>query len=138
MVCVQDDSPAPGAPGPSSAPRAPRAPRDVKVGVNDVVRFVLELFAFFTFGFWGFVAWPLPWNIVLGIVTPLFAVLIWALFLSPRAVIRLDAFGRALVEIVVMGGAALAWLMLEQPLIALVFGVVAVVSGVIAGRKEFS
>ncbi|WPO87348.1 YrdB family protein [Herbiconiux sp. KACC 21604] len=132
---MQDDSPAPGAPGPSGAPRAPR---DVKVGVNDVVRFVLELFAFFTFGFWGFVAWPLPWNIVLGIVTPLFAVLIWALFLSPRAVIRLDAFGRALVEIVVMGGAALAWLMLEQSLIALVFGVVAVVSGVIAGRKEFS
>ncbi|WP_368497250.1 YrdB family protein [Herbiconiux sp. A18JL235] len=129
---MQDDSPAPG------APRTPRAPRDVTIGVNDVVRFVLELFAFFTFGFWGFVAWPLPWNIALGIATPLFAVLIWALFLSPKAVIRLDAFGRGLVEIVVMGGAALAWLMLGQPIVALVFGVVAVVSGVIAGRKEFS
>ncbi|MCS5730637.1 YrdB family protein [Herbiconiux moechotypicola] len=123
----------------SSAPTpASRAPRDLRVGVNDVVRFVLELFAFFTFGFWGFVAWPLPWNIVLGIVTPLFAILVWALFRSPKAVFHIDAFGKALVEIVVMGAAAFAWLMLGQPIIALVFGVVAVVSGVIAGRKELA
>ncbi len=48
-----------------------------------------------------------------------------------------DPFGKALVEIVIMGSAALAWLMLGQPIIALVFGVLAVISGVIAGRKEF-
>ena len=109
-----------------------------RIRVNDVVRFVVELFAFFTFGFWGFVAWPLQWNIALGIATPLFAVLVWALFLSPRAVIKLDAFGRALVEIVVLGSAALAWLMLGQPIVALVFGVVAAISGVIAGRRELA
>jgi len=111
--------------------------REVRLGPNDVLRFVLELFAFFTFAFWGFVAWPFPWNIAFGIATPLFAIVVWAVFRSPRAVIHIDAFGKALVEIVVMGSAALAWLMLEQPIIALVFGVLAVVSGVIAGRKEF-
>jgi hypothetical protein len=115
----------------------PEEPADLKLGVNDVIRFVVELFAFFTFGFWGFVAWPFPWNIAFGIATPLFAIVVWALFRSPRAVIGLDAFGKALVEIVVMGSAALAWLMLGQPIIALVFGVVAIVSGVLAGRKEF-
>jgi hypothetical protein len=105
--------------------------------VNDVIRFVVELFAFFTFAFWGFVAWPFPWNIAFGIVTPLFAIVVWALFRSPKAVFHIDAFGKALVEIVIMGSAALAWLMLGQPVIALVFGLVAVISGVIAGRREF-
>ncbi|MGA1837513.1 YrdB family protein [Herbiconiux sp. 11R-BC] len=112
-------------------------PRDIRLGFNDVLRFVIELFTFFTFGFWGFVAWPFPWNIAFGVATPVFAMVIWALFRSPKAVFHFDSFGKALVEIVVIGSAALAWIMLGQPLIALVFGLVAVVSGVIQGRKEF-
>jgi hypothetical protein len=119
----------------SEPPRS--EPSDVRIGFNDVVRLLVELFAFFTFAFWGFVAWPFPWNIAFGIVAPAFAILVWALFRSPRAVFHIDAFGKALVEIVIIGSAALAWLMLGQPLIAVVFGVVAVISGVIAGRKEF-
>ncbi|MCS5714784.1 YrdB family protein [Herbiconiux sp. CPCC 205716] len=111
-------------------------PAQPRISVNDVVRLLVELFAFFTFAFWGFVAWPFPWNLALGIATPLFVIVVWALFLSPKAVIHIDAFGRALVEIVLLGSAALAWLMLGQPVVALVFGVVAVVSGVIAGRKN--
>jgi hypothetical protein len=111
-------------------------PAQPRIRVNDVVRLLVELFAFFTFGFWGFVAWPFPWNLGLGIATPLFAILIWAFFLSPKAVIHIDAFGRALVEIVLLGSAALAWLMLGQPLVALVFGLVAVASGVVAGRRN--
>ena len=120
----------------SESASSPAAPR---VGINDFVRFALELFTFFTFAFWGFVAWPGPWqNIVLGIATPLIAILLWALFCSPKAVIHLDAFGRGLVEILIMGAAALAWLMLGQWVIALIFGVVATVSGLINGRKQFS
>jgi hypothetical protein len=111
--------------------------RPTRFSINDLVRFVVELFAFFTFAFWGFVAWPFPWNIAFGIATPLFAIVVWALFRSPKAVFHIDAFGKALVEIVIMGSAALAWLMLGQPLVALGFGLVAVVSGVIAGRREF-
>ena len=110
--------------------------RPLRLTINDYVRFVVELFAFFTFAFWGFVAWPFPWNIAFGIATPLFAIVVWALFRSPKAVFHIDAFGKALVEIVIMGSAALAWLMLGQPIVALVFGLVAVVSGVIAGRRE--
>jgi hypothetical protein len=108
----------------------------LRLGINDVLRFVLELFAFISLGIWGFFAWPGPWlNIVLAVATPLFAILLWALFLSPRAVVALDAFGKALIEILIMGSAALAWLMLGQPIVAAAFGVVAAISGVIAGRK---
>jgi hypothetical protein len=109
------------------------------IGIAEVIRFVLELFAFVSLGIWGFLAWPGPWlNVVLGIGTPLFAILLWALFCSPRAVVRLDAFGKALIEILIMGSAALSWLVLGQPIVAVVFGVVAAISGVIAGRKELS
>jgi hypothetical protein len=110
---------------------------DVKVGPNDILRFLLELFAIFSLGFWGFVAWPLPWNIVVGIGAPAIAIVLWALFRSPKAVFRIDPFGRAIVEIVVMAAAAFAWWDLGQPVVAIVFAVIAAVSGVINGRKEF-
>ncbi|KJC65184.1 Protein of unknown function [Agreia bicolorata] len=110
-----------------------------RIGANEVIRFVLELFAFVSLGIWGFLAWPGPWlNVILGIATPIFAILVWALFRSPRAVVRLDAFGKALIEILIMGSAAISWLALGQPIVAAVFGVVAAVSGVLYGRKEFS
>jgi hypothetical protein len=109
----------------------------LKIGPNDVLRFLLELFAFVSLGIWGFTAWPLPWpGILVGIAAPAFAILVWALFRSPKAVIRLDPFGKAIVEIAVMGSAAFAWLDLGQPVVAIIFGVLATVSGVISGRAE--
>lgn len=108
-----------------------------QVRPNDVLRFLLELFAFISLGIWGFTAWPLPWpGLLIGIAAPAFAILVWALFRSPRAVIRLDPFGKAVVEILVMGSAAFAWLDLGQPIVAIVFGVVATISGVLSGRAE--
>lgn len=108
-----------------------------QVGPNDVLRFVLELFAFVSLGIWGFTAWPLPWpGVLIGIAAPALAIVIWALFRSPKAVFRLDPFGKAIVEIAVMGSAAIAWLDLGQPVVAIVFGIVATVSGVLSGRAE--
>jgi hypothetical protein len=110
----------------------------VKVGVNDVLRFVLELFAIVSLGVWGFLAWPLPWNILVGIGAPVVAILLWALFRSPKAVLHVDPFVKAIVEVVVMGSAAFAWWDLGQPVVAILFAVVATVSGVINGRREFA
>ena len=114
-------------------------PAPVKIGANDILRFILELFAFVSLGIWGFLAWPLPWpGILVGIGAPLFAILIWALFRSPKAVFTIDPFGKAIVEIFVFGAAAFAWWNLGQPIVAIVFAVVATVSGVISGRKDLS
>ncbi|TDX80694.1 uncharacterized protein DUF2568 [Rathayibacter sp. PhB151] len=111
---------------------------DPRVGPNDVLRLVLELFAFVSLGLWGFLSWDLPWSIVFGVGAPVLAILLWALFLSPRAVLAIDLYGRSLIELLIMGAAALAWLDLGQPVVAIVFGVVAVVSGVISGRRALS
>jgi hypothetical protein len=110
----------------------------VKIGANDVLRLVLELFAIVTLAIWGFAVWPLPWNIVVGIGAPAVAILLWALFRSPKAVLHVDPFVKALVELVVMGSAAFAWWGLGQPIVAIVFAVVATASGVVNGRREFA
>lgn len=112
-------------------------PADINLSVNDVLRFFLELFAFFSLSFWGFAAWDFPWSIVVGILTPLVAILLWALFRSPQAVVPLGVFGRAVVEIVVMASAAIAWVMLGQLIVGVAFALVATISGIISGRKEF-
>ncbi|GAA3733352.1 YrdB family protein [Leifsonia bigeumensis] len=110
---------------------------DIRIGPNDVLRFLLELFAFFSLGYWGYLAWPFPWpGLLFMIGTPLFAIVVWGLFRSPRAKVPLDPVGRALVEIAVMGSAAIAWAMLGQPIVAVVFAVVALVSGIVNLRKE--
>lgn len=116
----------------------PHAPAQPQVGPWDVLRFVIELFAFVSLAVWGFIAWPLPWNIVVGIVAPLFAIVLWALFRSPKAVIRIDTFGKAIIEIIVMTAAAFAWWDLGQPVVAVVFALVALLSGIVSGRRELS
>jgi uncharacterized membrane protein YoaK (UPF0700 family) len=104
---------------------------------NDVVRLLLELFAFFSLGYWGYLAWPFPWPGVLFMIgTPLFAIVVWALFRSPKARIPLDPVGKALVEIFVMGAAVATWFMLGNPIVGAVFGVVALISGIVNATAE--
>lgn len=118
---------------------APASQPMPKIGPNDVLRFLLELFAFVSLAVWGFVAFPLPWpGVLIGIGAPLAAVLLWALFVSPKAVIRVDPFGKALVEIAVFSATALAWWTMGQPIVAILTAVLAAVSGIINGRKELA
>jgi Protein of unknown function (DUF2568) len=105
---------------------------------NDILRLFLELFAIVSLGIWGFLSWPMPWNFVIGIGAPVLAILLWALFRSPKAVFSVDPYAKALIELLVMGAAALAWWDLGVPYVAIVFGVIAVISGVLNGRREFS
>ena len=110
-----------------------------RIGPNEVLRFLLELFAFVSLGVWGFLAFPLPWpGVLVGLGAPALAILLWALFVSPKAVFRVDPFGQALVEIAVFTAAAIGWWMLGQPIVAVVFAVVAAVSGILHGRKQLS
>lgn len=112
-------------------------PEHARIGANDVLRFLLELFALFSLGYWGYLAWPFPWPAAAFMIgAPLFAAIVWGLFRSPKARFPLDPVGRVIVEAAVMGSAAIAWWMLGHPIIAIVFAVVALVSGVINLRAE--
>lgn len=107
-----------------------------RVLVLDVLAFVLELVAFAVLAVWGFARFPVPVNVVVGIVAPLVAIALWALFRSPRAVLRADAYVKALVQIVVMGAAVFAFVDLGAWIVGLVFAVLAVAVGLVTGRRE--
>jgi hypothetical protein len=109
-----------------------------RIGVNDVLRLLLELFAFVTLGIWGFVSFAFPLNIVVGLGAPIIAILLWALFRSPKAVFAIDVFGKSLVELFVIAAATLAWMDLGLPLVGIAYAVVAVVSGFVNGRRELT
>ena len=117
--------------GPAAGTRAP-------LSAVDIVAFVCELFAFFTLAFWGFAGWAFPWNIVLGLGMPIVAILLWALFVSPRAVVVVHPFIRAVVELLVYAAATIAWWDMGQAWIGLGFAVVAVTAGVVAGRRRLA
>jgi len=104
----------------------------------DVLSLLSALFAVGTLAFWGFTAWGAPWNIVVGIAAPLGALVLWGLVVSPRAVLRVHPFIRGLVELLIALSATIAWWSAGQAWIGLGYGVVAVIIGVIAGRKRLS
>ncbi|WP_423922410.1 YrdB family protein [Frigoribacterium sp. 2-23] len=125
---------------PPSSPADGRGPGGLggrRITALDVVRFASEVFAFVSLGVWGYYAWPFPWPGVLFMIgAPLFAVVVWGLFRSPRAPIATDSVGKALVEIAVMGAVVVAWFMLGHPVVGGVFAVVALVTGVLVSRRE--
>lgn len=104
----------------------------------DIVRLLVLVFALVSLALWGLLAWPLPINIVIGIVAPIAAILVWALFVSPKAVVPTHPFIRAVVELLIFASATIAWWSLGQAWIGLAFAVVAVASGVVAGRRTFA
>ena len=106
-----------------------------RVSVLDVLRLLTELAALAALAVWGFLAWAAPWNIVVGIGAPVLAILAWALFVSPKAVIAVHPFLRAIVELAVFLAATIALWDLGLPWVGVAFGVVAVVVGLLHNRR---
>ena len=120
-----------------ATPAEPEPGTRAPLSAIDILAFLCGLFAFASLAIWGFVFWPFPWNIVVGIAAPVVAILVWALFVSPRAVLAVHPFIRALVELLVFVSATMAWWSMGAPWIGLGFAIVAVTVGVIAGRRRF-
>lgn len=106
----------------------------------DIVRTVVLVAALATFAIWGALAWVdiFPWNIVIAIAAPALVLGVWALFVSPKAVIPVHPFVRVLIELLIFAAATIAWWSLGQGVVGLAFGVVAVVTGVVSGRRAIA
>ncbi len=109
-----------------------------RVTALDVVRLLVELFAVFSLGFWGFSRFGFPAGIVAGVLAPLAAIAVWALFVSPKAVVRVHPFLRAVIELAVFAAATVTWWDLGQVWVGLGFAAVAIASGVLVGRNRLS
>ena len=69
----------------------PGAPA-VRLRPTDVLRFALELFALFSLGFWGYLAWPFPWPGLLFLIgAPVFAAVVFASVVFLAAMVSLLA-----------------------------------------------
>lgn len=122
----------------SEAPDAVPGVNRPNIAPLDIIRAVVLIVALASLALWGFAMWEFPWNLVLGIGAPLIVLLIWALFLSPRPVLRLHPFIRAVVELLIYAGVTLAWWSMEQAWIGIAFAVVAIATGLVAGRRSIS
>lgn len=137
---MSDTTGATPAPTSKAAPQAsePAPGTRPPLSAIDIVAFLCELFAFATLALWGFTMWPFPWNIVAGIAAPVVAILAWALFVSPRAVLAVHPFVRAVVELLVYASATIAWWSMGNAWIGLAYAVIAVTAGLIVGRRRLS
>ncbi|MEU6763983.1 YrdB family protein [Streptomyces sp. NPDC046853] len=96
---------------------------------NEVLAFVLELAALVFLSWWGFGAGHEgALRIVLGVGTPLLAILLWALFAAPKARLRPRLPFVLVVKALVLGGGAAALYAVGHPVAAVVVAVVTVLN----------
>lgn len=102
-----------------------------------LLRGIFHLIAIASVTVWGFVEWPLPFpGILTGVGFLVLSVLVWALFLSPRPVLRTDRFGQALVELLLLAAAVAAMLSFGVFWAwAALFGIIAATVGYIASTR---
>jgi hypothetical protein len=97
--------------------------------LNLVFRFILELVVLVALFLWGVsVSGELIIQVVLGLGAPAVVIVAWGLFVSPRASRRLPDPQRLAVEIVVFGAAALAFLAVGEPILAVLLAAAAALS----------
>lgn len=87
---------------------------------------------------WGFLdfAFPVP-AVFVGAGALILGVLLYALFLSPRPVLRTDRFGQALIELLLFAAAVFALLALGVAWwIAVLFGLAAAAVGFVASSQQ--
>ena len=99
---------------------------------NLALRFALELCAFAALGYWGSQATSSAvWCAVLAIATPAAAIVVWGLFVAPKARVKVSGPVRWAIELVVFVGAAVALVAAGQAALGIALGVIAVKNGAI-------
>ena len=97
--------------------------------LNLGLRFLLELGALAALAWWGFhVGDSTASDLILGLGLPLLAVIVWGLFIAPRARFPVPLKVRAPAEMAIFLAAVLAFWGVGQRGLALAFAVLAVIS----------
>lgn len=93
------------------------------------LRFLLEVVAVGILAYWGYsVGQSQLLKVGLGIGVALVVVVVWGLLGSPAAPYRLEQPWRLVLETVILGSAALAIYLVERPVLAVLFALVAAVN----------
>jgi hypothetical protein len=99
---------------------------------NLALRFLLELCAFTALGYWGFqTGSSLLWRIVLGLGAPLLAIVLWGMFVAPKAAVQVPPAVKLLIELGVFAAAVAALAAARQPSLALLLALVYAVNRIL-------
>lgn len=106
------------------------------MSILSALRSVVHLLLILSIAAWGFYTWTLPLpGVLIGLGMLLAAVLIWALFLSPKPVLGVDRFGQSIIELLLIAGAVAALLAIGVFwVIPVALGIVAVIVGFLAAK----
>lgn len=101
------------------------------------LRSVVHLLLILSIAAWGFLAYAFPFpGLLIGLGMLVAAVIVWALFLSPKPVLAVDRFGQSIVELLLIAGAVASLLTLGVFwVVPVLLGLVAVVIGFLAARS---
>ena len=95
----------------------------MRVSASAALRFFLELGAIVALGYWGVHAsGELPVQAALAVGAPAALIVIWALFIAPRAVYPISRLAQAIAGGLLLEIAAVALVIAGLPLVGLVFG----------------
>ncbi|MFB9369181.1 YrdB family protein [Kitasatospora sp. NPDC001664] len=101
--------------------------------VNETVAFLLELAALALLGWWGWHVAPGPVaGVLLAVLLPGAAAVLWGMFAAPKARIALPVAGVLAVKAVVFGAAAAAYYAVGAASCATAFAVMVVVNTALA------
>ena len=101
-------------------------------GVNLAIRFfVVELGALAAAAYWGWEATPGPGRWYLAVLAPAVVIVIWALFVSPRARIRVSKQAALTIELVLLGLVTIGLAVTGPVWLGVAYGAVALVSGLV-------
>lgn len=99
---------------------------------NLALRFLLELCALASLGYWGFHNVNGAFvKIACGIGAPLAAIIVWGLFVAPKAIVMVSGPLHLLLELVVLGSAAIALYAAGRPLLGLVFALSVIINRIL-------
>ena len=97
--------------------------------INEGLRFPLELAVLVALSSWGWHAGSnTPSKLVLAIVAPVTAAVVWGLWVAPRASRRLDDPFRAVIEVLVFGAGTAGLVAMDRAGLGVILGSVAAVN----------
>ncbi|MGN7356218.1 YrdB family protein [Paenibacillus sp. SAFN-054] len=98
-------------------------------GSNLLLRFILELVLLFALSYWGFhVPSGLLVQILLGIGLPLLAAIVWGIYISPKAPVKLPLPAVLLIEALLFAAATMCLILSGFAIFAVIFACAAAIN----------
>jgi hypothetical protein len=105
---------------------------NVVKGINLAVRFLLELCMLAAVGYWGFKSqsgWGM--KLMLGIGLPLLIVVVWGLFVAPKALYPLSGTSHLVLSLALLGSGAVALFASGNPTLGWAYTIILIVNQVL-------